>query len=395
MRITEYKELNDGMDELTASSFWNDIEKFASYSFNASHAYAYTIISYWSMYLKVYYPQEFYAGSMTIVDDEAKLKLLVKDALDNGIRVVPPDINISTNRLEIIDDNTLIMPFQAVKGISSNIANYIMEAKRNHDGKFTSLNDFEKGLSAVGLLGKVNKRHRENMLKVGVFASLDPNEKPSTHPDRIKDRLELLPGFTIEKVKADRELNIESLAKVKILEIVNETRACDKCQLGGEPHPLPRLGKKAQFMVVFDSPTWKEGNEGKLLTGDMGIFMKAGLEDSGLNFTNGYFTSLVRSPKPKGVKMLTNDMINNCSCFLKREIEILKPAVIVAMGSNAVRYFCPDVKGTPAEIAGKVVYRSDLDASIVCGINPQQIIFDASKIQHLEKTFKAVADLVK
>lgn len=383
-----------GMSDREAERLWDKIEGFAGYAFNRSHAVAYSVISYWCMYLKVYYPQEFFAGAMTIVDDEEKQKLLVKDALDYGIRVVPPDINRASDRIEIIDENTLMMSFQAIKGISSNVANYILKARDNHGKPFESITDFEKALSGVGLLGKVNKRHRDSMDRVGCFAAIEPDQKPATDISRLKDRLALLAGFTVETVKADRGINNEELAVIKLKEIIGETRKCEGCPLSGREHPLPRMGRKPKFMVVFDSPTWKEGAEGKLMVGDVGDFMKAGLEDQGLDFRNGYFTALVKSPKPKGIKGLTNEMINGCSDFLKREIEILKPPVIVAMGNNTIRHLLPDVKGTSADLAGRVVYKPELDANIVCGINPQQVIFAPEKVELIEQTFARVAELV-
>lgn len=383
----------NGMQESEARNFWDDIEKFASYSFNFSHSVSYSVISYWAMYLKTYYPHEFYAGSITIVDDEAKISALVKDAQNNGIRLLPPDINKSNTFVEI-DGNDLVMPFQAIKGISSNVSAYIVKAREEYGKPFESYDDFVKGLSAVGLASKVNTRHRTNMNLVGCFASIEPDQKPSTHPSRLKDRLELLPGFTVETVKADRGLNTEALAVIKIKEVLGEVSRCDKCPLEGTSHPLPRFGTKPKFMVVFDSPTWKEGIAGKLMTGDIGEFMKQGLEDYHLDFRNGYFTTLVKAPKRKGERQFSNTTLNCCSEYLKREIEILKPPVIVAMGSNAVRFFCPELKGSSSDLAGKTVYKPELDTSIVCGINPQQVIFDASKLALIEKTFEVVADLV-
>lgn len=394
MKIVKYRELDDGMSESSAEKLWKDIEKFALYAFPQAHAVEYSVVSYWCMYLKVYYPQEFYAGAMTIVDDEEKQKLLVKDALDADIKVIPPDINKASNRIEIIDDNTLMMSFQAIKGISSNIANYILQTRDSHGKPFESIKDFEKALSKVELKGKVNTRHRDSMNRVGCFASIEPDQKPATDISRLKDRLALLAGFTVETVKADRGINNEELAVIKLKEIIGETRKCEGCPLKGGEHPLPRMGRKPKFMVVFDSPTWKEGAEGKLMVGDVGDFMKAGLEDHNLSFSDGYFTSLVKSPKPKGVKGLSNEMINGCSEFLNREIDVLKPAVIVAMGGNAIRHLLPNVKGSTADLVGKVVYRPDLDANIVCGINPQQVIFDPAKIAMIEKTFEKVSELV-
>lgn len=122
--------------------------------------------------------------------------------------------------------------------------------------------------------------------------------------------------------------------------------------------------------------------------------MKAALKDAGLTANDGYFTALVKAPKGAGEKTLPNEAIIACSDFLRQEIEILKPAVIVAMGSNAIRHFVPGMKGSPAELAGKVVFDPKLDASIVFGLNPAQISFDPGKAPLLQNICEKIAELI-
>lgn len=398
-----------GMTERRAEDLWEKIVGFAGYAFNKSHSVEYSIISYWTMWLKVRYPAEFFAAAMSVVDKDEKLTSLVMDARRCGLEVVPPDINKSSSRIEIEGEKVLYAPFNAVKGISENVSSYIMVARKAmqegikaDDGTFirtpmktfNSVADLEDILSVLKIAGKCNKRHREALIRVGAFAAVTPGDKPAMHVDRLKDRIELMPGFTVDAVKADRTLNDERLNKIKIMELVGETRTCEKCSLKGCDHPTPRLGKNPKFMVVFDSPSWKEGKAGKMLEGDIGTYLKVAFKDVGLDFNDGYFTSLVKSPKEKDAKGLTNEQINGCSEYLKREIDILKPPVILALGSNAIRYFAPGTKGQPAELAGKVIYRPDIDASVVFGLNPSSIFFDAGKAKLLLDACSKLNELV-
>lgn len=394
MKIKSLKVLNDGMPAHETELLWSQVEEFASYAFNASHAVEYTVISWWTMWLKVRYPAEFFAASMTVVDKEDKLATIVTEAQTAGLKVLPPDINHSSNRVEIKDDNTLLAPFQAVKGISENTTAFIIEARESKGGVFSSIEDFESELKALGIAGKVNKRHREALRKVGALASIEPGSLAPMHPDRLKDRLELMPGFTVEMVKASRGLSLDSLAAIKIKEVVGSLRTCDKCPLAGLEHPIPRLGAKAKVMMVFDSPNFKEARDGKMMGGDSGDLIKAALSDVGLDFRDFYFTSLVKSPKPSGEKALTNEQINACSEILKQELEILKPAVVVAMGTNAIRFFVPGIKGSPAEIAGKVIFDPKLDASIVLGLSPGSVYYDPSKIKLIQDVMSKISDLI-
>jgi DNA polymerase-3 subunit alpha len=386
-------------DEGKADALWTAIEGYAAYSFNKSHSYEYSLISYMTMWIKVYYPAEFFAAAMTVIDKEEKLASLVTDAQDKKLKILPPDINISTDRIEIKGEDELYAPFQAVKGISSNVAGAILKLREFQGGVFEATAGVIRGLEPEiqrKVLGRtqVNAKHRETLGRIGAFHSITGEGKPPLHPDRLKDRLELMPGFTVELVKPDRELNAEHLAKIKITHLIEEARSCEGCSLKGKPHPVPRMGDKPRFMLVFDSPNWKEERAGKMLEGDAADVVKAALKDVGLKASDGYYTSLVKSMKPKEAKALTNEQINGCSKFLTQEIEILKPPVIIAMGSNSVRYFSPGIKGTPSDLAGKAIYRADLDATIIFGINPGSLFHDPSKIKLVEATFQKLGELL-
>lgn len=403
-----------GWDAARAERLWETIAGFAGYAFNKSHAAEYSLISYMAMWLKVYYPAEFYAAAMTVIEKDDQLAGLVIDAQANGLRVLPPDLNVSTDRIEIQGEDTLIAPFQAIKGLGAAAA-AIVQLRELLGGKFTWVP--EQFVPAAGRkkekiipahvdgldpdfqklhLGrtKVNSAAVERLDQVGALWSTNGIGPAPLHPDRLRDRLSLMPGFTVEVVKADRKLNSEHLAKLEITALVEECRACQGCSLKGNPHPVPRMGGTPQFMVVFDAPTWQEERAGKMMEGSQADAVKAVLKDRGLKFSDGYYTALVKSTKPKEVKMLTNEMINGCGDFLKREIDILKPPVIIALGSNSVRWFSPGVKGNPSDLAGKAIFRQDLDATVIFGINPGMIFHDPSKVALLESAFDKLAEVI-
>jgi DNA polymerase III subunit alpha len=393
MKIKSIKKIpGSGMNPFAAGNLWDKIEVFAGYAFNKSHSVEYTIISWWAMWLKTHYPAEFYAASLTTVDREDKVSALVLDARKRDIDVLPPDINLSSNRIEIRGERELLAPFQAVKGCSENAAAAIMQMRREAGGAFKGRAELEELLAQHKLAGKCNKTVRDRLDAVGAFVSIDGG-LPALHPDRLKDRLEFMAGFTVDSVKADRRIEA-SVATAPVIRLIESLRACEGCSLKGGVHPVPRMGKTPKFMVVFDAPTWQEEKANKLFEGDSATYFKAALKDAGLSGNDCYVTALVKSPKPKGTKMLANEMINGCAQHLKRELEIVKPPVIVAMGSAAARFFVPSVKGSTSELVGKVVYDPALDASIVFGINPAQVIFDPSKVAQLQAVAQKIAELV-
>jgi DNA polymerase III subunit alpha len=381
-----------GMTEYQAGSLWDKIEVFAGYAFNRSHAVEYTVISWWAMWLKTYYPAEFFAAAMTVMAEakEDKLEIMVTDARKRGLEILPPDINVSTDKVEIVGTK-LYAPFQAVKGISEASARKIVELRE--DVPFSCKSSFERRVTEAKVGRFINSAARERLDKVGAFHSTDGGVEP-LHADRLRDRLEFMPGFTVDAVKAERVLLFDKAAISKIVRIATDIRACDGCSLQGAAHPMPRMGKAPKFMVVFDCPTWQEEKADKMLEGDAATYLKAAIKDAGLAVADGYYTSLVKAPKPKGEKFLTNEQINGCSKWLSAEIDALKPPVILAMGANAIRFFSPGMKGNPADLAGKTVFDPKLDASVVFGINPQQIHFDGSKVALLQKIVAKAAELV-
>ncbi|MFW6855270.1 DNA polymerase III subunit alpha, partial [Burkholderia gladioli] len=380
----------NGIELRLAEMVFNKIEAFAGYGFNKSHACAYSLISYTTMWLRVRYPAEYFAACMSIVDED-KLPGLVMDARKYGIEVLPPEVNGSTHRFTIPDDKHILAPFSAIKGISENTALRIMELREREGGAFRDIEHFKSVAAEKG--SKVNVRVVGNLEQVGSLASITPDAKPARDMSRRKDQMELLPGLIIDAVKADRQTDMtESFLKAKLIHLVKEYQSCSACDLSAQKHAMVRVANVVKFMCVFDSPSWEEEKAGKFMEGKTAAILKEAIKEAGLNPSDGYYTSLVKAKKND--KFLSNDQINHCSEFLKREIELVKPPIIVALGSAAVKYFNPGLKGGAGELTGKVMFDSTLDASIVCGINPAHLVYDASKADVLKAVFVTVADIL-
>lgn len=383
-----------GMASHAAENLWQTILGFAGYAFNKSHSAEYSLLSWATMWIKVYYPAEFYAAALTITETEDKLAPVVKDAQARGLKILPPDINHSTERIEIFGEDTLFAPFQAVKGISTTVAKALIDLRNKAGGEFTDLEPLKPEYQRLALgRAKVNTKHRSSLDSVGSFHSVTGEGFPPMHPSRLKDRIAMMPGFTVEMVKPARDLSFEKLAKIKITSLLEEVRGCESCSLKSSGHPVPRMGDKPKFMMVFDSPSWKEEKMGRMMEGDNADIVKAALKGVGMKMSDGYYTSLVKAMKPKEAKTLSNEMINGCSQWLKKEIEILKPPVIIAMGSKAVSYFAPGVKGNPADIAGTAIFDAELDATIIFGLSLGSLFHDPSKITLVEKVFGVLGEV--
>lgn len=141
---------------------WGEMEDFAKYAFNKSHAACYAAISMQTAYLKCHYPLEFMAGLLSsVMDNTKKLVLYVKMCKDLQINILPPDVNASEKSFTI-EGNSLRYGLLALKGVGENIIDEMLEERRR-GGKFKNLADMITRFEAM------DKRVAESFIKSGVM----------------------------------------------------------------------------------------------------------------------------------------------------------------------------------------------------------------------------------
>ncbi len=386
-----------GMDETEASLLFDKIATFAGYGFNKSHSVAYTLISYQCMWAKVHYPAEFFAAALSIASED-ELPRIVKDAFERDIHIVPPDINHSTASFEIGYDarreqQILYAPLNAIKQVSENGTKAILEARQLAGGVFKDREHF------LSLVNKrlVNKRVQENLELVGAFCSIDPTAIDARHPDRLKIQKELLPSLMINHVKADRHMLIEGYVAVELAKLCEEIRALDCDEDGCRPsgvanYCVPTHGKKPKFMFLTDCAAHSEEKAGAFAEGKSFEYTSRALKEAGLKRSDGYYSALVKTKKKD--KTLTADEINKWVGYLDRELELLKPAVIVAAGGAIARHLVPDIKGGWETIAGQVIYDVKRDCTIIIAPNPQMSFVRPEAQDKLDEVMQVVAEIL-
>lgn len=369
-----------------AGDLFDKIEGFAGYGFNKSHSIEYTLISWQCMWLKTHYAVEFIASALSSMKDE-RLPALIRDAERLGVQIDLPEINTSTEVIEILTDTRLSIPFTRVKGISKITANAITEARAA--GKFTSREDLEKRVARR----QCNIGHIKKLDLVGAFAEITPGALPARHPDRIKDQIDLLPGLITDIVPIGRSMHVDKFTKAKIVEVIREYRDTHGPGGSGDGLPIkPAFGKDAAFMAISDAPTPSEEENGTLTFGNSFIAVNESLSMAGLSRNFGYWTSLIK--RPKEGKQVSPAEIALYLPYLEREIDLLKPTIIVLLGSQVVRQFFPDFKGKASEADGKIIYSPKHDANFVIGFNPGEIYFDPDKQGLLDAVMQSVADML-
>ena len=162
--------IKNGIDEATATAIFDQMEKFASYGFNKSHAAAYSLISYRTAYLKAHYPIEFMCAVMSLdITNTDKLQFFKEEVKRMGRKVLKPDINKSGSDF-VVEDNNIRYALGAVKGVGEANMRAIV-AEREARGPYKDISDFIHRTDAK----QINRRQLEQLIKAGAFDCLDKN----------------------------------------------------------------------------------------------------------------------------------------------------------------------------------------------------------------------------
>ncbi|WP_373029838.1 DNA polymerase III subunit alpha [Sulfurovum sp.] len=164
-----------GFDREKAADLFDLIVKFAGYGFNKSHSAAYAMITFYTSYLKHYYPTEFMAAILTLEKNNTDKVVKYVDELKRmGIKLLPPDINRSGLVFEarnIDGDEVVMFGMGAIKG-AGDIAINTMLASRGEE-EFKDFSDFVSRIDS----SKVNKKVIESLIKAGAFDSFGYSRK--------------------------------------------------------------------------------------------------------------------------------------------------------------------------------------------------------------------------
>jgi len=165
----------------TAEKFWDQLEEFANYCFNKSHAACYALIAYQTAYLKAHYPAAFMAALMTSdFDDIDRLAIEITECKHMGISVLPPDVNDSFGEFAVVkESNQIRFGMNAIKNVGSGAVDEIIRA-REESGKFETIEDFISNVNTR----IVNRKALESLIKAGAF-------------DRFGDRSTLLHNLDV------------------------------------------------------------------------------------------------------------------------------------------------------------------------------------------------------
>ena len=183
-----------GISEEVASDIYAQMENFASYAFNKSHAAAYAVVSYQTAWLKCKYPRQFMAALLTsVLDNGTKVSEYIEECARLSIEVLPPHVNESETGFTVTGGN-IRFGLLAVRNLGRGFITGLL-AERKRGGAFSSYYDFCKRLHGKDM----NRRTLESLIKCGALDGLGCNRR---------QMLQMLP-VVLDGLDAAQKKNLE------------------------------------------------------------------------------------------------------------------------------------------------------------------------------------------
>lgn len=153
---------------------------------NCAHAVSYSYISYYTAYLKFYYPTEYMCAVLSSEKNDDSLLDYKQHTKDLGITITPPSIASPSLSYEVVDDKTIATGLLAIKGIGEKAITHILENQ-----PYTSFPDFiYKSIGNKEKRSPITKTIIENLAKAGCFDIFGVSRKNALeHWSDVKDKI--------------------------------------------------------------------------------------------------------------------------------------------------------------------------------------------------------------
>ena len=186
------------------------------------------------------------------------------------------------------------------------------------------------------------------------------------------------------------------LVEEEWLKLENEILNCRKCRLHeSRRRAVPGEGNKNSIVVfIGEAPGEKEDELGRPFVGAAGKFLTELIELIGFKRQDFYITNIVKC-RPPGNRDPLDDEIQTCLPYLIRQLELLKPRIIVALGRHAGRvlFSLTGLKWVSMTAHHGKVFSAKLmgfDVKIVPTYHPASALYNPSLRKNIEEDFKNV-----
>ena len=216
--------LRRGVDEKTALSIFSQMESFASYAFNKSHAAAYANVAYQTAFLKCHYKKQYMAALLSsVLDNQNKMATYITECQRLGVLVLPPHVNESDSNFTVTHGN-IRFGLTAIRNLGKNFIDSLVRERKK--SAFKSFYDFCKRMNSNGL----NIRALESLIKCGALDRLGANRRQmlsvmktvmdDLEYDRRKNAGGQMSFFNMSQLKEEVTIEIPEMEEFELMELL-------------------------------------------------------------------------------------------------------------------------------------------------------------------------------
>jgi DNA polymerase-3 subunit alpha len=265
-QLESYKEqfiqgaIANGVTPNVAKDIYEIILRFGEYGFNKSHSTAYGLISYQTAYLKAHHFVPFFAAILTSeVNNTDKMIQYITECRENGVEILPPDINKSQKSFTVVD-NKIRFGLSGIKNVGDAAIDHLLSV-RDDIGEFSSFIQFCTAIDTR----KVNKKVLESLAKAGCFDGL--GLKRAQILNIIQDKMDKFQKKDQRNGYQQMDMFGNALSPVETFEIPDLEELSHSEILNGEKealgfyfsqHPLQPYEEIIKQITSYNSLTLKE-----------------------------------------------------------------------------------------------------------------------------------------
>jgi uracil-DNA glycosylase len=182
------------------------------------------------------------------------------------------------------------------------------------------------------------------------------------------------------------------LAGGPLEQIAAEVRVCALCPLHeSRTNAVPGEGPAgARVVIVGEAPGANEDQQGRPFVGAAGKNLEKMLEKAGLSRTDVFITNTVKC-RPPSNRRPKRDELDSCHPYLRRQLEAIRPTLVVLLGDAALKEFFPT--GALSSMHGKVAKKGDL--RVFPTYHPASVIYNRSLTSVLDEDFAKMGEAAR
>ena len=175
-------------------------------------------------------------------------------------------------------------------------------------------------------------------------------------------------------------------------EIDARVRACTDCPLSeGRHHAVPGEGaSNARVIFIGEAPGYQEDQQGRPFVGPAGRFLDELLTNIGLKREDVFIANIIKCRPPNNRDPLPTE-VAACTKYLDRQIELLRPDLIVTLGRYAMNRYFP--KESISRVRGKVRIKDG--QRILPLLHPAAALHQGSLRESIEQDFHVITQAIE